>query len=104
MKCRVRHIDAPLELKDGGKFHSGQILHDIEDGVLINVAIGEVGVALFAGQHDQAKWFDLFPKGFVVHRLKPIRDVIYAAEFHSEISIAEREATSQFSQYNRGNP
>lgn len=104
MYCCFGHIYAPFELKDGGQFHSGQILHDIEDGVFVNVAICEVGVALFAGQHDQAKWADLFPKCLVVHRLKPILDVIYVPEFHSEIIIAEREVPSQFSHYNRGNP
>lgn len=103
MNCCVGHIYAPFELKDGGQFHSGQILHDIEDGVFVNVAICEVGVALFAGQHNQAKWFDLFPKALVVHRLKPIHNVVYIAEFHNQI-ISERRPHSQFVCCNQGNP
>lgn len=80
-------INTPFEFENGSQFHSGQILHDMKDGFFVDITIGNVGVAFFAGQHDQTKRSDLFPEGFIIHWLKPIHNIVDEAEFHIEFSI-----------------
>lgn len=95
-------INTPFEFENGSQFYSGQILHDMENGLFINITVGNVGVAFFAGQHNQTKWSDLFPEGFVIHWLKPILNIVDEAEFHIEFSIPNPVIQPQISAQNQG--
>lgn len=99
-----RYIYAPFELENGRQFHPCQVFHDVKHGLFICRAAGNVRITFLARQHDQAEGFNLLPEGFVVHRLKPLNDIIYVFEFHNELIVADRLPTSQILSENQGNP
>lgn len=91
-----RYVTAPLQLQDRCQFQPGKVFQDVENGLFVH-AVFDIGVALFAGKHDQAKGPDLFPEGLVIHWLKPILDIVYVSEFHAEYSISNQLSGLQIS-------
>lgn len=82
-------IAAPLQLQDRCQFQTRKVLQDVEDGFLVYTAL-DVSVTFIARQHDQAIRFDLLPEGLVVHRLKPVFNIVYVSEFHDEYIISNQ--------------
>lgn len=82
-----RYVAAPIQLEDRCQFQPRKVFQNVENGFLVH-AVLDIGVALFAREHDQAIGPDLFPKGLVIHWIKPILNVVYVSEFHCEYSIS----------------
>lgn len=89
MQRHHRHINPPLELEDGRKFHPREVLQDVEHGFFVRRTIGNVSIAFFAWEKDQTERFYLLPEGLVIHRLKPILNVIYVFEIHNELILSD---------------
>jgi hypothetical protein len=79
-----RHIVPPFKFQDGCKLDPGKILHDVKDGLFIDISVRHVGIALFTRQHDQTIRPDLAPEGLVVHRLEPVFNIVRMSEFHCD--------------------
>ena len=79
-----RHIVPPFKFQDRRKFDPSKVLHDVKDGLFIDIAVRHVRVALFARQHDQAIRPDFLPESLVVHRLEPVFNIVRMSEFHSD--------------------
>lgn len=91
-----RYVAAPLQLEDRCQLQPRKVFQDVENGLFVH-AVLDIGVALFAREHDQAIGPDLFPEGLVIHWLKPVLNVVYVSEFHGEYSIPNRSKCLQIS-------
>ena len=96
-----RYVAAPLQLEDRCQLQPRKVFQDVENGLFVNAAL-DIGVALFAREHDQAIGRDLFPEGLIIHRLKPVFNVVYVSEFHGEYSISNWPKGLQISAFIRG--
>jgi len=96
-----RNVTSPLQLEDRCQLQPRKVFQDVENGLLVH-AVFDIGVALFAGKHDQAKGPDLFPEDLVIHWLKPILDIVYVSEFHAEYSISNQLSGLQISAFIQG--
>lgn len=96
-----RYVAAPLQLEDRCQLQPRKVFQDVENGLFVH-AVLNVGVALFAREHDQAIGSDFVPEGLVIHWLKPVLNVVYVSEFHGEYSIPNRPKGLQISARNQG--
>ena len=77
-----RHIVPPFKFQDRCKFDPGEVLHNIENGFLVYMAVRHVRIAFFTRQHDQTIWSDFPPKSLVVHWLEPVFNIVGVSKFH----------------------
>ena len=103
MHSKGWHNITPFELQDGGKLHPYEVLHDVKDGLFFRCPAGDIRIAFSARQQDQTKGLYFLPKRFVIHRLKPLHNVIYVSEFHNELILSDRIPPMQIFAQNRGN-
>ena len=95
MKRHHWKIVPPFQLKDASEFHACHRLQDEEQILFIGLAIGKVMFTINARKQHQAVGPDLFPKGFVVHRLQPFHDIVDVFKFHSKTSLPDCSTRSQ---------
>lgn len=101
---RGHHTIPPFELEDRSEFHPRKVLHDIENGLFVRCAAGNVRIAFFARKHDKTEGLYFLPERFVIHWLKPIHNIIYVFEFHDETIVPDRFFRMQIMLANQGNP
>jgi hypothetical protein len=91
-----RYVAAPLQLEDRCQLQARKVFQDVENGFFVH-AVLDIGIALFAREHDQAIGSDFVPEGHVIHWLKPVLNVVYVSEFHGEYSISNQLSGLQIS-------
>ena len=102
-RCRSHNV-APFELENGGQFHPGEILHDVQHRFFVRCSARDVSIAFFARQQDQTEGLYFLPKGLVVHWFKPLHNIIYIFELHSETILPDRFPRAQILSETQGKP
>jgi len=87
---RGHHAIPPFELQDGRQFHPGEVLHHTKHGLFVGSPTGDVCIAFLTREHDQAEGCYFLPERLVIHWLKPLHNVVYVFEFHSETILSDR--------------
>lgn len=81
------YVAAPFQLEDRRQFQSSKAFQNLEHNGLVDATF-DIGIAFLLRDHDKAKWSDFLPEGLVVHRFKPVDDVIYISEVRHEFTLA----------------
>lgn len=104
MQRHHRHINPPFELEDRSQFQSHPVLHDVKNGLFVRATTGDVRITFFARDKNQTEGLYFLSERFVIHRFKPIHDVIYVFEIHNDLILPDRIPRMQILPENRGNP
>jgi len=86
---RPRHtrIEVMFQLQNPCQFNARQHLQHAYRNVFVHCTIGNIGVTFRAWFQDQAKWFDLPPEGFVIHRFQPVFKVFNKIKHAHDVSL-----------------
>lgn len=87
---RVDKLDARMgelvaNAKAHAKFHDGHVLDALKHQGLAGLAVSDLLVTMVSGLQDEVIGCDRRPKSLIVHRGKPVLDVIFGFEcFHAQ--------------------
>lgn len=102
MHSMGRHGLSPFELQNRTKLYAHKVLHDVENGFFVSRAAPNIAVALFARDKDETEGFDFLPEGLVIHRLKPLYNIIGIFESHRVSILPDRILRTQISRPSGG--
>ena len=78
-----------------GQFQPRQVLQPVQNGCLIDLPLGDLPVAMIARLQHQIIRLHSKPKAWIVHRLKPVVDILYIVECSHYFTIAQPDSARQ---------